>query len=68
MRLTPEVVEHEDFTSIGVGPSWRVVIRKGVFTIPKYELYYRTRYWECISTVDSIRLVLATVCSPVKFT
>lgn len=67
MGFNPEVTEHKEFTSIETGP-WRVVIRKGVFSIPKYELYYRTRYWECIGTIDSIRLVLATICSPVKFT
>ena len=65
--LTPEVTEHKDFTSIGTAP-WKVVIRKGVFSLPKYELYYYTAYWECIGTVDSIRLVLATVCSPITFT
>jgi hypothetical protein len=78
MELTPEVTEHKNFTSIEAGP-WKVVlqsspntsgavIRKGVCTIPKYELYYYTEYWECIGVVDSIRLVLAVVCSPVTFT
>jgi hypothetical protein len=65
--LSTEVIEHKDFTSIEAGP-WRVIVRKGVFSMPKYELYYRTTYWECIGIVDSIRLVLATVCSPVTFT
>lgn len=65
--LTPEVIEYKDFTSIEAGP-WKVIIRKGVFSLPKYELYYRTTYWECIGVVDSIRLVLAVVCSPVTFT